>query len=152
MKNAFTLENLLTLQERIKSLHENSVRKWGKMNVSQMLCHCTDQLRMALGQIEIRDNSNFLSTTIIRFMVVYLIDAPKEKVKTLSEIDQEKKGTKPTNFDQDKSVLLGILLEITEKAKVENLKPHGFFGKLSNKEWGILIYKHLDHHLRQFGV
>jgi hypothetical protein len=30
--------------------------------------------------------------------------------------------------------------------------PHSFFGRLTPDEWAILTYKHLDHHLRQFGV
>jgi hypothetical protein len=30
--------------------------------------------------------------------------------------------------------------------------PHPFFGPMTPKQWGILMYKHLDHHLRQFGV
>ena len=30
--------------------------------------------------------------------------------------------------------------------------PHPFFGKVTPREWSIGMYKHLDHHLRQFGV
>lgn len=30
--------------------------------------------------------------------------------------------------------------------------PHPFFGKLTSEQWGKGIYKHLDHHLKQFGV
>ena len=30
--------------------------------------------------------------------------------------------------------------------------PHPFFGKLTPDEWAQLMYKHLDHHLRQFGM
>ena len=54
----------------------------------------------------------------------------------------------------------------TEKTKLENLikefhggglggattNPHAFFGKLTKEEWGIVMYKHLDHHLRQFSA
>jgi hypothetical protein len=31
-------------------------------------------------------------------------------------------------------------------------RKHPFFGKLTIDEWGLLNYKHFDHHLRQFGV
>jgi hypothetical protein len=30
--------------------------------------------------------------------------------------------------------------------------PHSFFGPLTPQQWSILMYKHLDHHLRQFGA
>ncbi len=30
--------------------------------------------------------------------------------------------------------------------------PHPFFGNLNSEEWDTLNWKHLDHHLRQFGV
>jgi len=32
------------------------------------------------------------------------------------------------------------------------MHPHSFFGRLTPEEWATLMYKHLDHHLRQFGV
>jgi hypothetical protein len=31
-------------------------------------------------------------------------------------------------------------------------KESNSFGKLTASEWNIMMYKHLDHHLTQFGV
>lgn len=30
--------------------------------------------------------------------------------------------------------------------------PSRVFGRISGRSWGVLQHKHLDHHLRQFGV
>ena len=137
---------------RFEQINENSERQWGKMNVNEMVCHITDQLRMALGEIDYRDKSSFVSRTIIKFLAVYVIQAPKEKVQTLYELDPMKGGTQPTQLEQDKTVFVEKLQMLCDRAPDEPLHAHGTFGKMSRRQWGILIYKHLDHHFRQFNA
>ncbi|HEY5370005.1 MAG TPA: DUF1569 domain-containing protein [Hanamia sp.] len=68
-------------------------------------------------------------------------------VNTPTEMNSTSANFSLTNIEIEKNELLHYL----EKAKKkEQLHPHPFFGKLNRKEWGRLIYKHLDHHLKQF--
>jgi hypothetical protein len=138
------------MKARIKAVKPDAKRLWGKMDVNQMICHLADQLRMATGEIECRDKSTFLSRTFVKFLAVNVVDAPPEKVKTVHELDQDRGGTKATNLENDKQTLLKKLEKFVAVDENSQLYPHGFFGKLSKKEWGKLIYKHLDHHLKQF--
>ena len=80
----------LEIQNRVKSISENSNRSWGKMNVNEMICHVTDQIRMALGQFDIQDKGNFLQKNVLKSLVLIGMPAPKGKVKTFNQLDQNK--------------------------------------------------------------
>ncbi|MFY0672673.1 MAG: DUF1569 domain-containing protein [Bacteroidia bacterium] len=145
--NSFDRDQMI---RRIKSVDQDSKKLWGKMNVNQMICHLADQLRMAMGEVECRDKSTFFSRTFVKYLAVNIIDAPPEKVKTVHELDQERGGTKATEIENDKQILIAKLEKFVSINSESQIYPHGVFGKLSKKEWGKLIYKHLDHHLKQF--
>jgi hypothetical protein len=141
------------LINRINQLTPENKALWGKMNVNQMICHTTDQLRLAFGDIK-RDlqNAPFIKRTLIKWLALYVISIPKN-VPTLPEADQlAGGGTKPTDFVTDKATLLHHIENFTIQADDFRWGYHGAFGQLNRKEWGILAYKHLDHHLKQFGV
>ena len=81
------------------------------------------------------------------------IPAPKGKIKTFPEIDLEKgNGTKPTSFENDKTLLKKIVSDFLEKDSSFNYQPHGAFGPFTKEQWGRIIYIHFDHHLKQFGA
>ncbi len=125
---------------------------WGKMNVNQMLCHVTDQLRISLGDLgEPSEKANFLGRTLIKFLVLNVISIPKN-VPTSPKVDQMKDGTPPTDFESDRQTLLSYIERFSASPEDFAWTPHFKFGKLSKKEWAILAHKHLDHHLKQFGV
>jgi hypothetical protein len=65
------------------------------------------------------------------------------------EMDKDRQGSHTSNFAAD-MVLLRERLKTLEQQTV--LQSHPFFGQMSRTEWGRLTWKHLDHHLRQFGV
>jgi hypothetical protein len=152
MKNILNTIDKADVIQRIESLSLNSEKQWGKMNISQMIVHCTDQIRAAVGEKEVRDKGNWFQKTIIKNLALYVIkQAPKGKVKTAHEFSQEqgKGGTIPKDIDTDKKMLIDAIHRF---AKVEKYYPHPVFGQMSQKEWARLIYKHLDHHLKQFNA
>lgn len=115
-----------------------------------MVCHCTDQLRMALGELKTQDVSTFISRSILKPLVVAnILKAPKGKVQTLAELNQEKAGTKPTQFEADKQLLFEYLAKFIDSEGP--FAAHGGFGKLNKDQWAKMIASHLDHHLSQFG-
>lgn len=141
-----------TILDRIARLTPEAQRQWGKMTVSQMVCHCTDQMRIALGEKAAADFGNFLHKTIIKYLVINVIRAPKGKIKTISELDQDREGTPPADFASDKQSLVAIIEKFVQRSETGTFTAHPVFGKMTNEEWGKLAYKHLDHHLEQFGV
>ena len=138
---------------RINQLKPEAQGSWGKMNVNQMICHCTDGLRGCLGELDgdKADESNFLTRSLMKWMVLYIIQIPKD-VPTSKRVDQMQDGTKPTDFESDRKTLLEFIEKMMAKSDDFIWARHFKFGVLNRDEWGILGYKHIHHHLKQFGV
>ena len=152
MKNLFKEEDHTTIFRRINQLTKDHQAHWGKMNVTQMLCHCADQLRLAMGFIEVKPKTNFFKRTFLKRFALWF-RVPKNRAETLDEINQVKgNGTPSVSFVDDRVNLVKLMNLFLEQPEDYEWTPHPTFGKLSRKEWGRLAYQHLDHHLRQFGV
>ena len=149
MKNIFDLTDKNDIINRIDELHPNSKALWGKMNVSQMLAHCIVPTKISSGEIASRQK-----------LLGKLFGKMAKKQMLASE--QMKKGL-PTDpgfvikdapdFYKTRQALKAAIDKLYDTDKIELLqRKHPFFGKLSLEEWGVLNYKHYDHHLKQFGV
>jgi hypothetical protein len=147
MKNINNETDFAEITSRVKQLSKENVRQWGKMSVEQMVTHCISQLRLALGEISAKQQGSFLMRTGLgKWLAFSTIPWPKGST-TPNEMDVKKNNFSYADFDTEKNELLTCL----KRVKLANtLHPHPFFGSLSHKEWGRLIYKHVDHHLRQF--
>ena len=153
MKNILNVQNREEIFTRINNLKETNTALWGKMTVNEMLCHLADQIRVAVNEIKVADFSGFFSRTIAAKLVLLGMPAPKGKVKTFPEIDLEKgNGTKPTSFENDKTLLKKIVSEFLEKDSSFKYQAHGAFGPFTKEQWGRIIYLHFDYHLKQFRV
>lgn len=134
---------------RINLLTPVSEQLWGKMNVSQMLAHCSVGLEVAMGE-----------KTVKRIFISYIL-GPLFKSSFYNEKPFQKNIATADlfrmegeyDFDKVKKSLIEKVLQFSDggPSKCTNA-PHGFFGNLTPNQWGIGMYKHLDHHLRQFGV
>jgi len=121
------------------------------MSVGGMVCHLSDAFRMAVGDREARDLSNVVTKTIIRFVAISTPLPWPHGVKTLPEADQELGGTQPTDFAEDVAGLRALMERFIAQ-KSEAFPYHPLFGSMSSGEWGRWGYRHVDHHLRQFGL
>ncbi len=83
--------------------------------------------------------------------MLYFLPMPKE-VKTSAEMDQQQDGRRPAGFDSDKANLTSAINRLGTLQLDHECLPHPFFGKMSVKQWCVIAHKHIDHHLRQFGV
>jgi len=135
--------------ERIEKLKPNTQRHWGKMNGAQMLAHCNRALETAMGMNKIK-----------RVFIGRII-GPLLKPRVLSEkifarnSPTDKSYVFPDNleFEQEKSKILASVKKFLEGGPSQcTTNPHPFFGRFTPEQWGIFEWKHLDHHLRQFGV
>jgi hypothetical protein len=120
---------------------------WGKMNVSQMVCHCADQIRLALGTKMATSQRSINPEEIIA-----LAKAGKT-VPTPPGFDQVAgEGTPPIDFESDKQTLKGLIIEFSKLDKDFAFPPHPYFGTVTRERWNGLVIYHLDYHLKQFGV
>jgi hypothetical protein len=149
--NLFDSDKCAEIVRRINELTPASEPLWGRMNVGQMLCHLTDSLKMAIGERPFEDKSSFASRVILKPLVLYVISVPKN-VPTAKEMDQMRDGTPPAEFAADRAELLACLEKMCSLREDFAWSPHVKFGPMNRKQWGRLAYKHIDHHLKQFGV
>lgn len=148
MKTIQNETNYAEIRKRILSLSATSPRQWGKMDLQQMLLHCTTQLKLAIGEIPSKPQGpSLMRTGLGKWLIFSNLPWPKG-AKTPDEMNAELNNFLLTNIEIEKKDLLNYL----EKLKRQyQLYPHPFFGNLNQDEWARLIYKHLDHHLKQFG-
>lgn len=134
---------------RIEQLHPGSQRLWGKMTVSQMLHHCLLPLELAASERKMRVN---------RFLAFF---GPLSKLFfTHQKRFSKNLPTAPAlvirhepDFEVARSALHAKVAHFGAHGMAAyGHKPHPIFGKMSPEEWNELQTKHLDHHLRQFGV
>ena len=148
MKNIFNESDYSEIKGRIQKLSNVNERLWGEMNLEQMLVHCTTQLKLSLGEVSAEQQGpSFMRSKLGKWILFSNIPWPRN-VGTPNEMNAGLLSSKPTDVENEKITLLSYI----EKARQEEqLKKHPFFGELNRKEWGRLIFKHLDHHLKQFG-
>jgi hypothetical protein len=136
---------------RINQLSETSPNRWGKMDVCQMMRHCSTVLQIPLKKIELPPiNALFSAIGIItkKEMQVFNNGIPRnmptfQKLIINFECD----------FYEEKENLLKTLDEYKVCFRNNELPDkHVLFGSMKEKDWGFLEYKHLDHHLKQFNV
>lgn len=149
-RNIYSQENYDSLVLRINHLKPESSRLFGTMSVEQMLCHLSDQLRLALNHKPTITKSNWFYRTIYKWVAIYLMKEMPKNLTTIKEQQQGKgnAGTLPTSFESDKMILLNLLSEF--KNKKDALNPHPLLGRLTANEWGKLVFVHIDYHLKQF--
>ena len=150
MKNIFKREVTEEVIERINMLTPESKALWGSMSVSQMFAHCCVTYEMAYENIHSKPNvfMRFLLKTFVKAGVVG--DKPyKTNLRTAPQfIVKEEK-----DFETEKTRLIHYITKTQELGEAYfDGKESLSFGVLSIKEWNTMFYKHLDHHLSQFGV
>lgn len=138
------------IESRIHQLKSTSRPLWGKMDANQMLVHCTDQLRLAIGESKGMDQSSLIRRTMAKWAVLYAIGFPKGQ-KTIREMDPAQSGTSKTDFEGDRKLLLTAIQNFCLWDQRKGYGAHPYFGSLTADQWGNLAYRHLDYHLGQFG-
>jgi hypothetical protein len=149
MKTIFDPETRDELFERLGRLSPDSPREWGKMTPSQMMEHTSRAIEMATGKRPMKHHIIGKALSWI-FRKEFLGEKPFNKNRPTGPDFIIKDDP---DFAATRRRLNGLICEIQvlgESGVDGNV--HGFFGPLTGKQWGETQYKHLDHHLRQFGV
>jgi hypothetical protein len=145
--------SMASVLTRLRTITPTSERRWGRMTAHRMVCHLSDAFRGALGDRPALSVATPLSRTVLRWVALTLpAQWPKARIATLPEADQELGGTPPTEFLADRAELERLIERFVARAPELEGHEHAIFGTLSRAEWGRWGYRHLDHHLRQFGA
>ncbi|MDO7884092.1 DUF1569 domain-containing protein [Hymenobacter cheonanensis] len=138
------------LVSRLFRLMPDAQRRWGTMTAGQMLVHCADQLRVSRGEKPVASlRVPGLLKPLLKWYFVTRLTQFKPGMKTLYELDAQSGMTPPVSFATDHATLLRLLAPAGYRPGGID---HPLFGHLSAQEFGEITWKHLDHHLRQFGV
>ncbi|MEO6583456.1 MAG: DUF1569 domain-containing protein [Ferruginibacter sp.] len=149
MKNLFETDVYNESVKRINDLTPESKSRWGKMNVGQVLAHCKAAFMVPLS--EKRLPRLFIGRIFGPFIKAKLYnESPWKKslptAPSLKIIDER-------DFNIEKNELLELVDKFYAAGPTGISKyPHPVFGKFTPEQWGKSMYKHLDHHLQQFGV
>lgn len=149
MKTMFDQAVHAEVLERLSKLEIDSQRQWGKMTPSQMMEHIARALEMGMG---IKPMDQILPGKLFSwfFRTEFLGDQPFKKNRPTGPDFIVKEEPE---FNATRVRLSGLITEFhTMGESGLDGNVHGFFGKLTGKQWGETQYKHVDHHLRQFGV
>ena len=151
MKSVFDQQDVEELKLRIERLDASLSPSWGKMNASQMLAHCNVVYEMTYDTANFKKPNGLKKWFLKTFLKPFVIgDKP---YKRNSPTSPEFKVANDKDFGDEKKRLLDYLEQTLSlgKSYFDN-KENFSFGAMKSNEWDRLFYKHLDHHLTQFGV
>ena len=133
---------------RVDRLTTDSKAQWGKFNAAQMLAHVNDAMLMALGDVEAAPKATPFRRWPLKQLIVYVAPWPRS-APTAPELLTRCDGAK---FADEKAAFRQVAGRLAAKPRQDAWPEHPAFGALTHRAWGVLEYRHADHHLRQFGV
>jgi hypothetical protein len=149
MESLFDTDAYNEILQRMNALTPQSQRGWGKMDVAQMLGHCKEAFKVPLSD---KKMPRLFMGRMLSWMMkskMFNEDPWKKNLPTAPGFlikDQR-------NFDLEKGELTELITRFYTAGHGNVGKfPHPFFGTFTQEQWGKSMYKHLDHHLKQFGV
>jgi hypothetical protein len=149
LKNLFEAATVEEVRERMAHLRPDSERQWGVMNAAQALAHCSEQMEMVLG-LKFPPRS-LIGRLVGRFAKSEVLN--EKPIRRNMPTDKSFVVSDERDLAVERQRLGGLIDRLVEGGPAACTKhPHSFFGPMTPEEWARLMYKHLDHHLRQFGV
>ncbi|HUD12226.1 MAG TPA: DUF1569 domain-containing protein [Terracidiphilus sp.] len=150
MKNMFETARVTEIKERVANLRPESQRQWGTMNAAQAVAHLTAGVELALGD---RKPPRVLIGRVIGGIIKPKVLGDDAPMRRNSPTMKELVMLGEHDLDKERERLLIVIDRLVAAGPPGcTTHPHSFFGRLTPEEWAVLMYKHLDHHLRQFDV
>ena len=133
---------------RLNNITAATPAQWGKMNAAQMMAHCQATFQVYFGEKKMR---RALAGYLFGKMAKRKLFSPQPWARSLPTAPQFKISDE-REFEAEKEKLVRYINRFSNEGYTITSTLHPFFGKLSSQEWAVLAYKHLDHHLKQFGA
>jgi Protein of unknown function (DUF1569) len=150
MKNMFESGRAQEMKQRIAQLKADSARQWGTMKPAQALEHCSRGVETALGD---KKPPRVFVGRLLGWIVKPKLMGNDEPLRRNTPTARVLVVKDERDLETERARLVGLIDRLAAAGPAGcTTHPHAFFGPLTPDEWAILMYKHLDHHLRQFGV
>jgi hypothetical protein len=136
-----------TLEARVRALRPDLAPRWGRMTVDQMLWHLNQGLSVALGALTAPPEPMPLPRRLVKFLALNLPWVKKGAPTSRAFLARE-----THDFDAERKRCLALIDAFATRPLAQCAADHPLFGPMNGRELSQLQAKHLDHHLRQFGV
>jgi len=144
LTNARSREELI---ERLDRLSPDAAPLWGSMTPHRMLAHLADWMLMASGDIKTAPVKHLLRHPPFKQLAIYWLPFPRG-VMTSPEL----LARKPAAWDVERAAIRERVQAYEKLDPKAKWPEHPVFGRMSARAWCVFAYRHMDHHLRQFGV
>src|SRR2546427_5864634 len=148
MASLFDIETRASILDRISRLSADRKPLWGRFTAPEMVCHMSADLRQALGELDAGTPAGPLTRSPLNWIVIHLVPWPKGKGKSPPEF----LAMPPTTWEADVGRLRDLVERFGQRGPRASWPASKVFGRISGESFGVMEHKHLDHHLRQFGV
>jgi hypothetical protein len=148
MRTLFDQVRQREVLDRLAHLASDAQPLWGRMNVHQAVCHLSSQLAHTLGELPAEAVMGPMSRRPLNWILIHAAPWPKGSAQSPPEFLHFETRT----WEEDRAELRELIHRFAERREEEAWPPSPVFGKLTRKDYGVLSYRHLDHHLTQFGA
>ena len=148
MRSILNESDRVAISNRLRSLSASSTARWGRMSVTGMLQHLRLSAQMTIGELKVPSaNKRAFQVFPLKHLILYVLPFPKG-APTAPELHPDAADS----FEEEYAAVLSLLDRIGAGPREGAGPEHPLFGPLSWSEWGAATYKHVDHHLKQFGA
>lgn len=141
------------LVSRLQRLTPDAERRWGSLTPAEMLCHLGDACDSVLGiRIPPGPPPSGVAKPVLKWLILYSPMPWPKGAKTRPGVDPHRDGTRPGEFERDRARVIDGLAALAAAPAEHLAAAHFMVGPMSRKDWHRWAYKHVDHHLRQFGL
>lgn len=147
MKTLWQREACEDIESRLARLVPDGRARWGRMSAPQMICHLAESMRMALGDLPVARKNLPIRYPPLKQFIIYLAPFPKG-APTAPEL----LARMPRDWNADVAEFRTLVGRFSARGEQAAWPEHPAFGRLSGRAWGVLAYRHIDHHLKQFGA
>ena len=150
MKNLFDSGAAAEIKQRLNSVTASSPRQWGKMTAPQAFAHMARGMEMAVGD---RKKPRMMIGRVLGAVIKPLALGNDQPMKRNSPTTPDLVVADERDLEKERAELHALIDRFVAGGRAGcSTHPHPFFGTMTPDQWSILMYKHLDHHLRQFGA
>jgi hypothetical protein len=151
MPRALSDSSVEELIARLQQLTPDTSRRWGTMTAHEMVCHIADSFRGVMGdRVMSMATASPLKRRAMRVIALHLPLPWPKGISTRPEMDPKRNGTRPVAFEADRREAIALLRRFVSSDA--HYVQHPMFGAMPRSDWLIWGHRHMDHHLRQFGL
>jgi len=138
----------LSILGRLARLTPKHSRRWGRMEPVQLLPHLASGLRMALGERTVEGSPGRIRGALLRYFALHRLPWPEGRIQSPPGAF----STPSQGWQRDREIVVELIERFAVTPPEQLGAAHPSFGRMRLRDWDVLQYRHLDHHLRQFGV